>query len=486
MTNPSVTMHGASYLTGIWKPGQAQPKTGVTAPKAEAPQIRESVDLSTISATPEKVDTKSGIHAEYHRSSLGTAFKAALPAGPLLPAPILLESIQNQAGTQVQAFATKGDEKIPLKASAGPDGRMYVQLDSSPNSPLMMFDPGNMDFGLVGVSQTREDGSTHRNLSETVHADGSRSMVQNHTIARDGSQTFNQVYIDPQGQARGGAVQIDSRGERSWTDMPTTIDERGVRMQGQTEAPARSLLDHTLDSIKNPFSFKSPFLSWMKEKKQAARAASTMFASFSHASANSPGRLFPNLMEMLHPGSAPSAASSVQSAAPVSATNRPVKVLQGDITQIPADGILTTVNSGGMWFGGVDGAIQRAAGGMYHGQLNPENLKDGQVIVAGKSGATKAQFKDVVFVVDDLRQPLKNLVYQGLKNADKAGLKSVNLPAFRTGVMAGAVESKEEAIKATADAIRQFQAENPSNLKDINIVVYRDAGVAQQFERALA
>lgn len=35
-----------------------------------------------------------------------------------------------------------------------------------------------------------------------------------------------------------------------------------------------------------------------------------------------------------------------------------IQVVQGDITQISVDAIMTAINSGGMWFGGVDGAIQ--------------------------------------------------------------------------------------------------------------------------------
>jgi len=41
-------------------------------------------------------------------------------------------------------------------------------------------------------------------------------------------------------------------------------------------------------------------------------------------------------------------------------------VVQGDITKITADAIVTPINSEGCWEGGIDFAIQRAAGDFYH------------------------------------------------------------------------------------------------------------------------
>ena len=35
-----------------------------------------------------------------------------------------------------------------------------------------------------------------------------------------------------------------------------------------------------------------------------------------------------------------------------------VKVISGDITQVEGDAIVTLINSGRMWFGGVDQAIK--------------------------------------------------------------------------------------------------------------------------------
>jgi len=63
--------------------------------------------------------------------------------------------------------------------------------------------------------------------------------------------------------------------------------------------------------------------------------------------------------------------------------NTNIAVQDGDITKIPTNAILTAINSGGLWFGGIDGAIQRIAGNHYHNQVATAiPLYDLQTIVA--------------------------------------------------------------------------------------------------------
>jgi len=154
-------------------------------------------------------------------------------------------------------------------------------------------------------------------------------------------------------------------------------------------------------------------------------------------------------------------------------------VTSGDITQIQSDGLITAINSEQMWYGGIDGAIMRIAGGRFHNQAAQKApLTDGQVIVAEGSGSTYA-FQNVVFVVDDLQRKLREIVYLGLKAADKAGLESVTIPTIRLGVMLGVVEkSKEEAIAEMAEGVRQFMAEKPKSVTEITFVVYNDPMIA--------
>ena len=121
--------------------------------------------------------------------------------------------------------------------------------------------------------------------------------------------------------------------------------------------------------------------------------------------------------------------------------------ISGDITRVDSDAIITAINSGRLWFGGIDGAIQRVAGNMYHNQAVNEELSDLKVIIArGDHNNHKGKFDNVVFVVDDLKSELRGVIARGLEEADAAGFKKVTIPAIRTGVMLGAVEKSLEQI----------------------------------------
>lgn len=163
-----------------------------------------------------------------------------------------------------------------------------------------------------------------------------------------------------------------------------------------------------------------------------------------------------------------------------------VNVLSGDITSVKADGLITAINSAGMWFSGIDGAIQRSSGGMFHSQAQAAMpLSDGSVIFAPATGDHNGQFGSVVFLVDDLRRPLCELVTAGLQEAERQGLASILLPTIRTGVMAGSYETVEEALNGMAVAVREFVASNPVNVQQITFVVYGDPTSEQLLKKAL-
>ena len=73
-------------------------------------------------------------------------------------------------------------------------------------------------------------------------------------------------------------------------------------------------------------------------------------------------------------------------------------VVDGDLTQQPVDAIMTAINSGGMWFGGIDGAIQRAAGSHYHDQAAASMplQNKGTVVAKGNRNDHRGQFNDVI------------------------------------------------------------------------------------------
>ena len=149
-----------------------------------------------------------------------------------------------------------------------------------------------------------------------------------------------------------------------------------------------------------------------------------------------------------------------------------VQVIAGDIAKIPSDTMITAINSSGMWFGGIDRVIQKVAGRHFHDQADASMpLFDGQTILAYGNGTS--QFQNVIFVVDDLQQPLGNIVFNGLLAASNAGFASVTLPAIRTGVMLGRFErTKQAAVFAIGEGVRRF-IQSGGDL-DITFVVYSD------------
>lgn len=166
-----------------------------------------------------------------------------------------------------------------------------------------------------------------------------------------------------------------------------------------------------------------------------------------------------------------------------------IAVQDGDITKIRADAILTAINSGGMWFGGIDGAIQRVAGGLYHSQAQQAMpLYDLQTVVA-KGNRTRHYgfFDDVVFIVDELASPLDQVLYNGLEASHNEAYKNILVPTMRMGVMAGVRESPEEAVQKMGEGLKRFMDNyaHKIRLEDITFVVYNDAQTQKRLSNVL-
>lgn len=166
--------------------------------------------------------------------------------------------------------------------------------------------------------------------------------------------------------------------------------------------------------------------------------------------------------------------------------------ISGDITMVNADAIITAINSGRLWFGGIDGAIQRVAGNFYHAQVAKEELSDGKVVVAkGDHNNHKGKFDNVVFVVDDLRSELRGVIARGLEEADVAGFKNVSIPAIRTGVMLGVVEkSLEQAVNEWIMGIKRYVGRNNvkgriPGIQAIAFVTYNNPELEEILHKAL-
>src|SRR5579872_5093194 len=135
-----------------------------------------------------------------------------------------------------------------------------------------------------------------------------------------------------------------------------------------------------------------------------------------------------------------------------------INVVSGDATKVECDTLVSLINSRKRWFGGMDSAIMRTGGRHFHQQASTaidQGAKDGDAIYAPGNGSTT--YKAVVFVVDDLRQPLHVLVESALTCAFHFGCKSMVMPALRCGVMAGVVEKTAvETVQAILNGVQSF------------------------------
>jgi len=169
-----------------------------------------------------------------------------------------------------------------------------------------------------------------------------------------------------------------------------------------------------------------------------------------------------------------------------------INLVEGDIAATKAGALVTAINSGGMWFGGIDGVIQRAAGQMFHSQAERAlPLKHTNTVVAKKQGEHRGQFGDVVFVIDDLEGPLSAVIIAALTAANDAGYKTISLPAIRTGVMLGTVEKDaSEAARQTVIGFEAFASAHTGSLTEVTLVVYNQPNIfdalAYDLERARA
>jgi len=115
-----------------------------------------------------------------------------------------------------------------------------------------------------------------------------------------------------------------------------------------------------------------------------------------------------------------------------------VNVVDGDIAATSAHALIAAINPGGMWFGGIDGVISRAAGDQFHGQAAAALRADPdvKVVVCKRLSWHYGQFVDVVFVIDDLDEPLYDVIHRGLAAANEVGYRLVSIPAIRFGACA--------------------------------------------------
>lgn len=156
----------------------------------------------------------------------------------------------------------------------------------------------------------------------------------------------------------------------------------------------------------------------------------------------------------------------------------------GDIAQVPAQAVIVPINTMGVYENGVAAAVRQHAGTMFQDQASAAMpLEDGQTIVARQTAPHGGAFKDVVFVVDGLKEPVERVVERALQAASDAGYETVSLPAIRTGVMLGAAEpDAEAAVRGIMRGIKAYLDTAPMNvIKEIYFVVFQDPSALGAF-----
>jgi O-acetyl-ADP-ribose deacetylase (regulator of RNase III) len=168
-----------------------------------------------------------------------------------------------------------------------------------------------------------------------------------------------------------------------------------------------------------------------------------------------------------------------------------IKVESGDITTKKGDSLITAINSSGMWFGGIDGAIRRSKGNYFHQALaeksNVNGLPDGKPFFIHGTSERPAlphkSFENVIFVIDDLKKKLHEIILSGLQKAEDMEQETVLLPTVRMGVMLGVVEkSEDEALDEMKKGVELFEKTNPFHVKEVTFVVYGNPELQKKLE----
>lgn len=160
-----------------------------------------------------------------------------------------------------------------------------------------------------------------------------------------------------------------------------------------------------------------------------------------------------------------------------------VEVLKGDISEVPANAVMTTVQEKHLCHGGVNAVVGKANPCFFAQLQKSPELEDGEALLARGDG--KGAIENVLFVKDRGEKPLADIVYEGLKAADAAGLKTLAVPALRTGSAFGAVErSYQEVAAEIRKGVLRFLAGARTSLERISFVVRGDEKLASRLQSA--
>jgi O-acetyl-ADP-ribose deacetylase (regulator of RNase III) len=170
---------------------------------------------------------------------------------------------------------------------------------------------------------------------------------------------------------------------------------------------------------------------------------------------------------------------------------RELELMQGDITQVPADAIANAANSGLLGGGGVDGAIHRAAGAAIMREL--DDIRDeqggcptgGAVVTSAGRLPAKYVFHAVGPVYSDGSRNEPDLLASAYRSclalADEHRATSLSFPSISTGVYGYPVK---EAAEIAVNTVLQYLSSEASTLKRVVFVLF-DPRTLSAYEEAL-
>ena len=143
-----------------------------------------------------------------------------------------------------------------------------------------------------------------------------------------------------------------------------------------------------------------------------------------------------------------------------------LELVQGDITQVPADAIVNAANSALVGGGGVDGAIHRVGGPSIMAELDKIRLEIGHCPTgdAVVTGAGKLPATHVIHAVGPIYRDgtrgepdlLASCYRTSLQLAQAQGAETVSFPSISTGVYGYPIaEAAEVAVRTVVDRLRQ-------------------------------
>jgi O-acetyl-ADP-ribose deacetylase (regulator of RNase III) len=158
---------------------------------------------------------------------------------------------------------------------------------------------------------------------------------------------------------------------------------------------------------------------------------------------------------------------------------RRIRILEGDITRIPADAIANAANAMLAGGGGVDGAIHRAGGPSIMRELDAVRpalapLPAGRAVATG-AGNLPAQY--VLHAVGPVyrggaageAEALASCYHECLRLAEQRACRSVSFPAISTGVYG---YPKEQAAPIAAGAVLDFLSQEAQSVEEVIFVLY--------------